>query len=143
MQATSTAIRQERTEQAVSEGAAAYAARAAQVGILRDAILQQGQPELHADSTTLCPHFRLRKGQVEGEYTEAQLHRHAAGMVIRFWVYGGRFEVKTRDLILLPCAKGYDVWLDTTGEPGGRLFPHEGKYSVAARLLLAAVAAGR
>ena len=108
----------------------AFAARRAQVAAIKAAILTDGKPEIHADSTALCTHFKLRRGLVGSEQVECQLYTHAAGQVIRFWVYGASFEVRVRDLVMLQDGeKGWDCWLDTTADgPEGKLFPHEGKY---------------
>lgn len=148
MQATSTNIRQHRfasgqsaagrEEDLREQGRAAsdhsaFAARRAQVAAIHAAILEDGSPELHADSTALCSHFKLRRGAVGLERAEAQLTSHAAGAVVRFWVYDGHFGVKVRDLVMLPSAeKGWDLWLDADG----RLFPHEGKYSLAGQKVM-------
>lgn len=143
MQTISTAIRQERTRQAIEEGRAAYAARQAQVAAIAEAIVRDGQPELHADSTALCSHFKLRKGEISGEQAEAQVYTHEVGIVIRFWIYGKNFDVRTRDLILLALPageKGYEVWLDD----GAKLFPHEGgKYALAGQSILSNMMSGR
>lgn len=119
---------------------AAFAARQAQVAAIQAAILENGSPELHGDSTALCSHFKLRRGRVGLESSEAQLYTHAAGAVIRFWVYDGDFGVKVRDLVLLPCeGKGWELWLDADG----RLFPHDGKYALAGQQVMMSAAAGR
>lgn len=139
MQATSTNIRQQRfaSEQGQQEEedlrGAAFAARRAQVAAIHAAILSDGSPELHEDSTALCSHFKLRRGAVGLERAEAQLYSHAAGAVVRFWVYDDDFGVKVRDLVMLPSGeKGWDVWL----EADGRLFPHEGKYTLAGQKVM-------
>ena len=107
----------------------AFQTRRAQVQAIKDAILAGGQPELHADSTALCSHFKLRRGLVAGETAEAQIYFHPAGQLIRFWVYGSDFSVKCRDLVILDTFdKGPETWL----EADGKLFPHDGKYIVPA-----------
>ena len=158
MQTVSTAIREERVRQKVEEGAASFTARQAQVAAIAEAIVRQGQPELHSDSTALCSHFKLRKGFLPAEdrpgtygqggldAVEALVYTHDAGYVIRLWVYGTDFSVKVRDLILLRSAeaKGFDAWLDTTGDPGGgRLFPHSGKYLMPGMKILSHCLLGR
>ncbi len=151
MQTISTAIRQERTRQAIEEGRAAYAARQAQVAAIAEAIVRDGQPELHADSTALCSHFKLRKGFLPADgggmdAVEALVYTHAAGFVVRLWIYGADFTVKVRDVILLQSGeeKGYDCWLDTTADgPDGRLFPHSGKYLMPGTKILSHCLLGR
>lgn len=107
----------------------AFATRRAQTAAIKEAIVHNGSPELHADSTALCSHFKLRRGLVGGETTEAQVYTHSAGIVIRFWVYGQDFSVKCRDFVLLDAGdKGPETWL----EADGKLFPHEGKYLIPA-----------
>lgn len=109
----------------------AYAARRAQVAAIKAAILTEGQPETHDDSSALCTHFKLRRGHIGGDQVEAQLYRHEAGQIIRFFVYGAGFDVRVRDLVMLHDSgeKGWECWLDTTADgPTGKLFPHEGKY---------------
>lgn len=116
-----------------------FATRRAQVSALRDTILNDGQPELHADSAPTAIHFKRRPGLVGGAPAEAQVYTHPAGKVIRFWVYGLDFSVKVRELVILPSDdKGPEVWLDADS----KLFPHEGKYALAARLIEAAINAG-
>lgn len=113
-----------------------FRTRAAQVAAIHAAVLADGTPEVHADTTALCTHFKTRRGLVGGEQAEAQVTTHEAGTVIRFYVYGADFSVKVRDLILLPTPdKGAELWL----EIDGKLFPHEGKYSLAARQIVAAM----
>ena len=109
---------------------AAFQARRSQVQAIKDAIVENGSPELHSDSTALCSHFKLRRGLVGGETAEAQLYTHSAGIVIRFWVYGLDFSVKCRDFVLLNTGdKSPETWLETNpGEANSKLFPHEGKY---------------
>ena len=86
----------------------------------------------------VCIHLKRRIGTVAGAFAEAQVYTHAAGRVYRFWVHGLDFSIKVRELIVLPSNdKGNEVWLDT-----GKLFPHEGKYALAARLIDAQTAAG-
>lgn len=117
-----------------------FPTRRAQIAALRDAILNEGQPELHADSTPTAIHLKRRPGLVGGQHAEAQVYTHPAGKVIRFWTYGLDFSVKVRELVLLPSDdKGLDIWLDADN----KLFPHEGKYALAARQIDAQVAAGR
>ena len=143
----STAIRARRTEQVIQAGSGSFRARQAQVEAIAAAILADGLPELESDSSALCTHYRLRKGQVEGDYTEAQVTRHAAGYVIRFWVYPSDFSVRVRDLILLPPSdggKGWEMWLDTRSDGAeGRLFPHEGKYVIPGLLIMGHHLSGR
>jgi len=151
MQTISTAIRQERTRQAIEEGAASVTVRAAQVAAIAEAIITDGQPELHADSTALCSHFKLRKGFLPAEgggmdAVEALVYTHAAGYIVRLWIYGADFSVKVRDLIFLPSAeaKGFDTWLDTTADgESGRLFPHSGKYLMPGMKILSHCLLGR
>lgn len=117
-----------------------FAARRAQVAAIQRAILTEGRPEIHDDSTSVCTHFKLRRGLVGGEQAEAQVYQHTAGAVIRFWVYGQDFSVKCRDLVVLPTPdKGPELWL----EADDKLFPHEGKYALAARQIVAATQNGR
>ncbi len=119
----------------------AFRTRRAQVQVIKDAILKDGCPELHTDSTALCSHFKLRRGLVGGEAAEAQVYSHAAGIVIRFWVYGQDFSVRCRDLVLLDTGdKGPEIWL----EVDGKLFPHDaGKYVIPAIQILNAYKTGR
>lgn len=157
MQATSTAIRTGRFGKQSGKMAESpeireafhnvFVARQELVALLQEEILTEGQPELWNDSTALCTHYRTRRGRVENEKgdfdaADAQVHTHAKGIVIRFWVYGKNFEVKTRDLILLrPRAgeKGYEVWLDL----GDKVVPHEaGKYALAGMVILANMMGG-
>ena len=120
-----------------------FAARQELAGKLAAQITTEGSAELHGDSTALCSHFKLRRGEVSGEQAEAQVYTHEAGIVIRFWVYGKNFDVRTRDLILLALPageKGYEVWLDD----GAKVFPHEGgKYAQAGQLILSQMMSGR
>lgn len=151
MHTVSTAIREARVRQAVEEGAVSFTARQAQVAALAEVILRDGAPELHSDSTALSSHFKLRRGFLpDGDggmsQAEALVHSHAAGYVVRLWVYGADFSVKVRDVILLPSneAKGFDVWLDTRDSAGGgRLFPHSGKYLMPAIKILSHCLLGR
>lgn len=151
MQTISTAIRQERVRQAIEGGAASFTARAAQVAAIAETIVRDGQPELHADSTALSSHFKLRKGHLPADgggldSVEALVYTHRAGYIVRLWVYGADFSVKVRDLILLPSAeaKGFDTWLDTTADgEGGRLFPHSGKYLMPGMKILSHCLLGR
>lgn len=141
MQATSTRIRDHRwgTVQGQRLSGQAFAARQAQVAAIKAAIDQGGEPETISASGTLTT-YKLRRGLVGGETAEAQVTRHAAGLTIRFWVYGADFTVKVRDLVLLPSnEKGFDLWLAADG----KLFPHEGKYASAGRLILANIMAGK
>lgn len=130
MQAVSTAIRQERTQQAITEGMPAFLRRQRRAARLRTEILLRGQPEARPGSTGASTHFHLRHGEVDGHYAEAQVYRHPAGIVIRFWVWEN-FGVRVRDLVLLPAVHyspadlGRETWL----EADGRLFPHVGKYA--------------
>ena len=161
MQATSTAIREERLRQTVEEGSTSFTARQREVSALAATILRDGQPELHADSTALCSHFKLRRGLLpdgngEMNAVEALVYTHPAGYIVRLWIYGADFSVKVRDVILLPSGetKGFDVWLDTGGDAalssgciqphgGGRLFPHSGKYLMPALKTLSHCLLGR
>lgn len=141
MQTTSTGIRDGRWNQAHGQGLSgqAFAARQAQVAAIKAAIDREGEPETVSVSGTLTT-YKLRRGLVGGETAEAQVTRHAAGMQIRFWIYGADFTVKVRDLVLLPSnEKGFDLWLAADG----KLFPHEGKYASAGRLILANIMAGK
>lgn len=118
-----------------------FATRRAQVSALRDTILNDGQPELHADSAPTAIHLKRRPGLVGGQHAEAQVYTHTVGKVIRFWVYGLDFSVKVRELVILPSDdKGVDIWLGL--DDTDKLFPHEGKYALAARLIEAAINAG-
>lgn len=118
----------------------AFAARRAQIAVIKEAIVTNGTPELHEDSTALCSHFKLRRGVVGGETAEAQVYTHSAGIVIRFWVYGLDFSVKCRDLVLLDAGdKGPETWL----EADGKLFPHEGKYVLPAIQIASNIKQGR
>ena len=152
MQATSTAIRQERLRQKVEDGSTSFTARQAQVAALAEIILRDGQPELHADSTALCSHFKLRRGLLpdgngEMNAVEALVYRHPVGNIVRLWIYGAAFSVKVRDVIFLYTeeAKGWDTWLDTgAGDAeGGRLFPHSGKYLMPGLKILSHCLLGR
>ena len=122
---------------------AVFAARQDLAAKLAAQIVAEGSAELHGDSTALCSHFKLRRGEVGGEPAEAQVYTHEVGIVIRFWVYGPNFEVRARDLILLALPageKGYEVWLDD----GNKIFPHEGgKYSQAGQAILSNMMSGR
>lgn len=106
-------------------------------------ILTEGEPEQESDSTLTCRHFRHRRGEVSGEPATAQVHTHEAGVVIRFWVFGPKFDVRVRDLVLLALPKGepgFEVWLDD----GDKIFPHAGgKYDEAGRVILQTMMAGR
>ncbi len=77
---------------------------------------------------------------------EALVYSHAAGYIVRLWIYGADFSVKVRDLIFLHSeeAKGFDTWLDTTADgPEGRLFPHSGKYLMPGMKILSHCLLGR
>ena len=151
MQTVSTAIREERTRQAIEEGSTSFAARQAQVAAIAQAIFRDGAPEMHKDSTAVCSHFKLRKGFLpDGDggmnAVEALVYSHAAGNAVRLWIYGADFSVKVRDVIFLRAeeAKGWDTWLDTTSDgAGGRLFPHTGKYLMPALKILSHCLLGR
>ncbi len=117
-----------------------FKVRRAQVAAILAAVLAGGKPEVHAGSSALCTHFKLRRGNVGADRAEAQVYSHEAGTAIRFWVYGPDFSARVRDLLILPTPdKGAEVWLGIDG----KLFPHEGKYMVAALQITANVLAGR
>lgn len=147
MQATSTAIRVKRfgagvTQQIREASKKAFAAQQDLVSTLQEQILTEGTPETWSQTAT-CTHFRIRQGDVSGERTQAQVFTHELGTVIRFWVYGKNFDVRTRDLILLRLRageKGYEVWLDNRK----KVYPHEGgKYALAGMKILANVLSGQ
>ncbi len=159
MQTTSTAIRQARfagqaklggkarlgagvSQQVREASKRVFAAQQELVSRLQEQILIEGQPETWSQTAT-ATHFRIRRGGVAGENTDAQVHTHELGIVIRFWVYGANFDVRTRDLILLRLRteeKGFEVWLDD----GEKVFPHEGgKYALAGQQILANMLSGR
>lgn len=140
MQTVSTTIRQVRTQQFISEGMPAFLRRQRRAAKLRAEILECGQPETRPGSTDVSTHYYLRRGEVDGHYAEAQVYRHPAGIVIRFWVWEN-FGVRVRDLVLLPAdhyppaEPGWETWL----EADGRLFPHVGKYVEHGRMILAGI----
>lgn len=153
MQTVSRDIRNSRAQRGSLRGAVSpeirdafhkvFAARQDLTARLAAQIVSEGSAEMHSDSTALCSHFKLRRGEVGGEQAEAQVYTHETGIVIRFWVYGKNFGVRTRDLILLALPageKGYEVWLDD----GAKVFPHDGgKYAQAGQLILSNMMSGR
>ena len=153
MQTTSTSIRTARTAGAIQEGSVRFQARQAdfkerqqEVAALLDTILTDGQPEVFEGSTAYCTNYKLRNGFVGEHRCQAQLTSlilPGIGLahVVRFWVYPGNFEVKCRDLVVLPSEahKGYEFWLLADG----RLFPHEGKYTYPAMTVLSNYHLGR
>lgn len=140
-QTTATIIRTARTAQKVHEGSVQFRERQAEVAALLDTILNEGQQEVEAGSSAYCTNYRMRPGFIGDERCTAQVTRHAAGYLIRFWVYPGNFEVRVRDLALLPSEvdKGWDIWL----QADGKLFPHAGKYVMPAMAIMGHYFTGR